>query len=175
MLFRSVGTLVILRHGESTWNQQNLFTGWHDVPLSDKGRTEAAAAGRTMAEAGIFFDQAHTSLLERAVVTCHLALEAMGHTVAIRDLNSGLHAIAIDYTRRGRVLSAGESSVLGQWVAVALIDLALAVPGLPGFRVGERSGRSLSPPVLNNRSLHVSPQRHTWADREAAALPPLVA
>ena len=73
-----VGTLVILRHGESTWNQQNLFTGWHDVPLSDKGRTEAAAAGRTMAEAGIFFDQAHTSLLERAVVTCHLALEAMG-------------------------------------------------------------------------------------------------
>ncbi len=73
-----VGTLVILRHGESTWNQQNLFTGWHDVPLSDKGRTEAAAAGRTMAAAGIYFDHAHTSLLERAVVTCHLALEAMG-------------------------------------------------------------------------------------------------
>lgn len=73
-----VGTLVILRHGESTWNQQNLFTGWHDVPLSDKGRTEAAAAGRTMAAAGIFFDHAHTSLLERAVVTCNLALEAMG-------------------------------------------------------------------------------------------------
>lgn len=73
-----VGTLVILRHGESTWNKQNLFTGWHDVPLSDKGRTEAVAAGRTMAEAGLFFDHAHTSLLERAVVTCHLALEAMG-------------------------------------------------------------------------------------------------
>ncbi|MFM8648581.1 MAG: 2,3-diphosphoglycerate-dependent phosphoglycerate mutase [Actinomycetota bacterium] len=73
-----VGTLVILRHGESTWNQQNLFTGWHDVPLSDKGRTEAAVAGRTMAAAGIFFDHAHTSLLERAVVTCNLALEAMG-------------------------------------------------------------------------------------------------
>jgi len=73
-----VGTLVILRHGESTWNQQNLFTGWHDVPLSDKGRTEAAAAGRTMAAAGIYFDYAHTSLLERAVVTCNLALEAMG-------------------------------------------------------------------------------------------------
>jgi 2,3-bisphosphoglycerate-dependent phosphoglycerate mutase len=73
-----VGTLVILRHGESTWNQQNLFTGWHDVPLSDKGRTEAAAAGRSMAAAGIYFDHAHTSLLERAVVTCNLALEAMG-------------------------------------------------------------------------------------------------
>lgn len=72
------GSLVILRHGESTWNQQNLFTGWHDVPLSDKGLGEAAAAGRTMAEAGLFFDVAHTSLLTRAVMTCHLALNAMG-------------------------------------------------------------------------------------------------
>ena len=72
------GSLVILRHGESTWNQQNLFTGWHDVPLSDKGLGEAATAGRTMAEAGLFFDVAHTSLLTRAVMTCHLALNAMG-------------------------------------------------------------------------------------------------
>ena len=73
-----IGTLVILRHGESTWNQLNLFTGWHDVPLSPKGLEEAPAAGRTMAEAGLRFDVAHTSLLTRAVVTCHLALEAMG-------------------------------------------------------------------------------------------------
>ena len=72
------GKLVILRHGESTWNQSNLFTGWHDVPLSDKGRAEAAAAGVTMAEAGLRFDVAHTSLLTRAVMTCHLALDAMG-------------------------------------------------------------------------------------------------
>lgn len=72
------GTLVILRHGESTWNQLNLFTGWHDVPLSARGLEEAPAAGRTMAEAGLRFDVAHTSLLTRAVVTCHLALEAMG-------------------------------------------------------------------------------------------------
>lgn len=72
------GTLVILRHGESTWNQLNLFTGWHDVPLSDKGRREAPEAGRTMAAAGLRFDVAHTSVLERAALTCHLALEAMG-------------------------------------------------------------------------------------------------
>ncbi|CAB4596747.1 unannotated protein [freshwater metagenome] len=72
------GTLVILRHGESTWNQQNLFTGWHDVPLSEKGQAEAAQAGATMAEAGLFFDVAHTSLLTRAVMTCHLALNGMG-------------------------------------------------------------------------------------------------
>jgi 2,3-bisphosphoglycerate-dependent phosphoglycerate mutase len=74
----ALSTLVLLRHGESTWNQQNLFTGWHDVPLSDKGVTEAAAAGHTLAEAGLFFDQAHTSLLTRAVVTCNLALGALG-------------------------------------------------------------------------------------------------
>ncbi len=71
------GTLVILRHGESTWNQLNLFTGWHDVPLSEKGLTEAPAAGRTMAEAGLRFDIAHTSVLTRAVLTCHLALAEM--------------------------------------------------------------------------------------------------
>jgi len=72
------GTLVILRHGESTWNQKNLFTGWHDVQLTDKGRGEAVAAGRTMLEAGLYFDTSHTSLLERAVLTCNMALEAMG-------------------------------------------------------------------------------------------------
>src|SRR5436305_14344879 len=71
------GALVILRHGESTWNQLNLFTGWHDVPLNDKGRAEGAAAGKTMADAGLTFDVAHTSVLSRAVMTCHLALEAM--------------------------------------------------------------------------------------------------
>ncbi len=72
------GTLVILRHGESTWNKANLFTGWHDVPLSEKGLAEGVAAGRTMAEAGLRFDIAHTSVLTRAVMTCHLALDEMG-------------------------------------------------------------------------------------------------
>lgn len=72
------GTLVILRHGQSTWNLENLFTGWHDVPLSPQGEQEAIAAGRTMAEVGLQFDTTHTSVQTRAVVTHHLALEAMG-------------------------------------------------------------------------------------------------
>jgi 2,3-bisphosphoglycerate-dependent phosphoglycerate mutase len=72
------GTLVILRHGQSTWNLENLFTGWHDVPLTAKGEHEAAAAGHTMAAEGIRFDVAHTSLQTRAVVTNNLALDAMG-------------------------------------------------------------------------------------------------
>lgn len=74
----SIGTLVLLRHGESEWNRLNLFTGWHDVDLTDKGATEAAAAGATMAEAGLHFDISHTSVLTRAVRTCNLALDAMG-------------------------------------------------------------------------------------------------
>ena len=72
------GTLVIVRHGQSTWNLENLFTGWHDVPLTEQGRDEAAAAGRTMADDGLWFDVAHTSVLNRAVHTCNLALDAMG-------------------------------------------------------------------------------------------------
>jgi 2,3-bisphosphoglycerate-dependent phosphoglycerate mutase len=71
-------SLVLLRHGESTWNQENLFTGWHDVPLSAKGAVEAAAAGRTLAEAGLWFDTSHTSLLTRAVQTADLALAELG-------------------------------------------------------------------------------------------------
>lgn len=72
------GTLVILRHGQSTWNLENLFTGWHDVPLTEQGRAEASAAGATIKDAGIAFHASHTSLQTRAVVTQHLALEALG-------------------------------------------------------------------------------------------------
>ncbi len=71
-------TLVILRHGQSTWNQENLFTGWHDVPLSARGEDEARAAGRTLSEAGIWFDTSHTSVLLRAVQTQDLALDERG-------------------------------------------------------------------------------------------------
>lgn len=72
------GTLVILRHGQSTWNLENLFTGWHDVPLTPQGEQEAIAAGRTMADAGLRFDTSHTSLQTRAVMTHHLALAELG-------------------------------------------------------------------------------------------------
>jgi 2,3-bisphosphoglycerate-dependent phosphoglycerate mutase len=73
-----MATLVILRHGESTWNRRNLFTGWHDVPLSEVGREEAVAAGATLLEAGLWFDVLHTSVLTRAVETANLALAALG-------------------------------------------------------------------------------------------------
>jgi 2,3-bisphosphoglycerate-dependent phosphoglycerate mutase len=72
------GTLVLLRHGQSTWNRENLFTGWHDVDLTELGVEEAVAGGHTMAAEGLRFDVAHTSVLTRAVRTTNLALDAMG-------------------------------------------------------------------------------------------------
>ncbi len=72
------GSLVTLRHGESTWNALSLFTGWHDVPLTEKGTAEASAAGVTLRDAGASFDVVHTSLLTRAVMTAHLTLDALG-------------------------------------------------------------------------------------------------
>ncbi|MDR0504758.1 MAG: phosphoglyceromutase [Bifidobacteriaceae bacterium] len=69
-------TLVLLRHGESEWNAKNLFTGWVDVSLSDKGQAEAARGGQLLAEAGVLPDVVHTSLLRRAITTANLALDA---------------------------------------------------------------------------------------------------
>src|SRR5688572_14920612 len=70
-------TLVLLRHGESTWNKENRFTGWTDVGLTEKGVEEARAAGVTMLKAGYAFDVAYTSVLKRAIKTLWLALEEM--------------------------------------------------------------------------------------------------
>jgi 2,3-bisphosphoglycerate-dependent phosphoglycerate mutase len=66
--------LVLLRHGQSVWNLENIFTGWTDVPLSEKGVIEASAAGHLLAEAGIRPDVAHTSVLRRAIATLDVAL-----------------------------------------------------------------------------------------------------
>jgi 2,3-bisphosphoglycerate-dependent phosphoglycerate mutase len=70
-------TLVLLRHGQSTWNQENRFTGWTDVPLSDLGVEEARAAGRLLRDSGYTFDFAFTSVLKRAIKTLWLVLEEM--------------------------------------------------------------------------------------------------
>ncbi len=70
-------TVVLLRHGESVWNKENLFTGWTDVDLSEKGIDEAHTAGKLMKEAGLTFDLAYTSVLKRAIRTLWLALDEM--------------------------------------------------------------------------------------------------
>ncbi len=70
--------VVLLRHGESTWNKENRFTGWTDVDLSERGREEAVAAGRLLAQEGFSFDLAFTSVLTRAIRTCWMALDELG-------------------------------------------------------------------------------------------------
>lgn len=69
-------TLVLLRHGESQWNAKNLFTGWVDVDLTDKGRAEGVRGGQLLKESGLLPDVLHTSLLRRAITTANIALDA---------------------------------------------------------------------------------------------------
>ena len=71
-------SLVLVRHGQSTWNLENRFTGWWDVDLTDKGVGEARAAGTLLAEKGMDFDVCFSSLQTRAIKTLNLALETMG-------------------------------------------------------------------------------------------------
>jgi 2,3-bisphosphoglycerate-dependent phosphoglycerate mutase len=79
------GTLVLLRHGESEWNAKNLFTGWVDVDLSAKGRDEAEAGGRLLAEQRLLPDVLHTSVLRRAIGTATIALDACDrHWIPVR-------------------------------------------------------------------------------------------
>ena len=78
-------TLVLLRHGESEWNAKNLFTGWVDVPLNDKGRAEGVRAGELMRDAGLEPDVVHTSLLRRAINTAATALDVVDrHWIPVR-------------------------------------------------------------------------------------------
>jgi 2,3-bisphosphoglycerate-dependent phosphoglycerate mutase len=81
----NLGTLVLLRHGESEWNAKNLFTGWVDVPLSARGEDEARRSGELLREAALLPDVVHTSLLRRAITTAHLALDAADrHWIPVR-------------------------------------------------------------------------------------------
>jgi 2,3-bisphosphoglycerate-dependent phosphoglycerate mutase len=78
-------TLVLLRHGESLWNAENLFTGWVDVALSDAGRAEAERGGEQLRDAGILPDVVHTSLLRRAISTATIGLDvADRHWIPVR-------------------------------------------------------------------------------------------
>jgi len=73
-------TLVLLRHGQSRWNLENRFTGWVDVDLTEKGEAEARKAGELIAQAGLSFDRAYTSVLTRAIRTNAMALETAGQS-----------------------------------------------------------------------------------------------
>jgi 2,3-bisphosphoglycerate-dependent phosphoglycerate mutase len=73
-------TLILLRHGQSDWNEKNLFTGWVDVPLTEQGRAEAKRAGELLKENDLLPEHLFTSRLQRAIVTSNIALESAGRT-----------------------------------------------------------------------------------------------
>ena len=90
------GTMVLVRHGQSEWNLQNLFTGWRDPDLTEKGHEEAKAAGKVLAARGMKFDIAFTSELQRAQKTCQHILDGVGQSdletirdVALNERNYG--------------------------------------------------------------------------------------
>ena len=90
-----MGTLVLLRHGESVWNAENLFTGWVDVPLSAKGESEARRGGELLADAGLLPDLVHTSVLRPAIATRKptVVLRLAGLALDV-DRPDDLHALA---------------------------------------------------------------------------------
>jgi 2,3-bisphosphoglycerate-dependent phosphoglycerate mutase len=107
--------LVFLRHGQSTWNQLNLFTGWVDVPLSDLGVEEATAGGQELKKAGLKFDVAYTSLLQRAQETCRIGLTESEQTdvTVIKDwrLNERHYGALQGKDKKETVAEFGEAQV----------------------------------------------------------------
>jgi 2,3-bisphosphoglycerate-dependent phosphoglycerate mutase len=108
--------LVLLRHGESQWNRENRFTGWKDVPLSDKGVGEAREAGKRLREAGYVFDVAYTSLLRRAITTLNLALDELDqHWIPVEKdwrLNERHYGALTGLDKAETAARHGESQVL---------------------------------------------------------------
>ena len=83
----AITKLVLVRHGESQWNNENRFTGWYDVDLSEKGVSEAKAAGKLLKEEGFSFDFAYTSVLKRAIHTLWNVLDELDQYGALQGLN----------------------------------------------------------------------------------------
>jgi len=126
-------TLVLLRHGNSDWNQKNLFTGWVDVDLSDQGREEARRAGELLAASGILPDIQYTSVLKRAIHTANIALD-----VADRDW--------IDVKRSWRLNERHYGALQGKDKAQTLAEF-----GQEQFMTWRRS-YDVPPPALDDDS-----------------------
>ncbi len=111
-------SLVLVRHGQSTWNSEGRFTGWMDVPLTERGREEARAAGVLLRENGFDFRLAYTSKLSRAIETLHLLEEAMGLSwiADFKDwrLNEKHYGILQGWSKRETAREFGEEQV-AQW------------------------------------------------------------
>lgn len=139
--------LVLLRHGQSAWNLENRFTGWHDVDLSEKGLEEAQRAGELLVAEGLQFDHAYTSLLKRAIRTLWISLDALDQMwlPVTRDwaLNERHYGALTGLDKVEAVKEHGEAQV-HQW----------------------RRGFAVRPPALD-----VDDPRHPRADRRYKDIP----
>ena len=143
-----MSTLILLRHGESTWNLENRFTGWHDVDLTPKGVVEAERGGAQLVQAGLLPDVVHTSLLKRAIRTSELALHVCGR-----------HWIPVH--RSWRLNERHYGDLQGKDKAETL-----AAFGADQFLVWRRS-YDVAPPPVPSDSRH-----HPSTDPRYASLPP---
>lgn len=143
--------LILLRHGESQWNLENRFTGWEDVPLSERGRREGAEAGRMMVEAGLAPAILHTSLLRRAIQTAELALGEMGrHWIPVRRhwrLNERHYGALQGLNKRETAQKYGDEQVL-VWRRSYATPPPAVDPGDPAHPSGDPRYRELAPELL---------------------------
>jgi 2,3-bisphosphoglycerate-dependent phosphoglycerate mutase len=147
---REPGVLILLRHGQSTWNLENLFTGWHDVPLSERGVAEAIDAGRLIKAAGLAPDVVHTSVLVRAIETADLTLGELGMTwIPVR------RSWRLNERHYGALQGLNKAQTAERY-------------GVDQVKVWRRS-YDIRPPDLD-----ASDDRHPSHDRRYASLPPEV-
>ena len=134
------GTLVLVRHGQSDWNKKNLFTGWHNVDLTEQGVAEATEAGRVLAEKGIKFDIAFTSVLIRAERTCDIILEGVGQP----DLET-IHDQALNERNYGDLTGLNKDDARAKWgeeqVHVWRRSYSTAPPGETGESLRDTGAR----------------------------------
>ncbi|MFX0102251.1 MAG: 2,3-diphosphoglycerate-dependent phosphoglycerate mutase [Candidatus Hodarchaeota archaeon] len=130
-------TLVLLRHGESTWNKENKFTGWTDVGLSERGIEEAHESAKQLMDNGFTFDVAYTSVLERAIKTLEIVLEDMNLSIPIHyswRLNERMYGALQGLNKAETAAKHGEEQVLIWRRAYAIPPPALdkSDPRYPG-------------------------------------------
>src|SRR5512133_802321 len=152
-------TLVLLRHGESDWNAKNLFTGWVDVPLSEKGLVEASRGGELLTAAGVTPEVVHTSLLRRAISTANLALDACDrHWIPVRRswrLNER-HYGALQGKNKKQVRQEYGDEAFGAWrrsYEVAPPPLDPAVAGADAVSLGAGHARPADEPAIQAEAL----------------------
>jgi len=141
-------TLVLVRHGESTWNLENRFTGWTDVPLTETGVAQAREAGRLMRAEGLDFDVAYTSVLKRAVWTLWHALDELDRTwlPVVNDwrLNERHYGALQGLNKAETAARYGDAQVLA-WRRSYDVPPPPLEPGDPRWEAGDRRYAGLAP------------------------------